>query len=293
MDLVIMAAGMGSRFGGAKQIEPIDDYNNFIIDYSVFDAIQAGFDKVVFIIKEENLEIFKETIGSRFEKKIKVEYAFQKPLDILKERTKPWGTAQAIFCCKDVVKNNFLTINADDFYGKDAFFTAAKFLKSVEKDSTDFGLVGYRIGNTLSENGSAKRGIAYSESGYVTDIVESVVERGDGKITAKPLIGGETKSLGANHLCSMNMFCFTPKVFEFIEDGLGEFLEDNKDNLEKCEYLLPDIVQKIIKRKQANVKVLDTSAVWYGVTYREDKPEVVAAIKKLVDGGQYPVGLKA
>ena len=292
MDLVIMAAGMGSRFGGLKQIEPIDDYDNFIIDYSIYDAVRAGFDRVVFIIKEENYEIFRETIGMRFENKIKVEYAFQTQLDALKERTKPWGTAQAILCCRDVVKDNFLTINADDFYGKDAFFTAADFIKDIDKNSTDFALVGYRLGNTLSENGSAKRGVSYSENGFVTDIIESIVERTNGKIIAKPLVGGDPVTLNANNLCSMNMFCFTPKVFEFIDKGLVEFLEENKGDLTKCEYLLPDIVQKIVKRKKASLKVLDTSAVWYGVTYREDKPEVVAAIKKLVDNKVYPVGLK-
>ena len=171
MDLVIMAAGMGSRFGGLKQLEPIDEYNNFIIDYSIYDAIKTGFDKVVFIIKEENYQVFRETVGARFEDRVDVEYVFQKDLGVCNGRTKPWGTAQAILCCKDVVKDNFLTINADDFYGRDAFLKAANYLKDIDKNSTKFALVGYRIGNTLSENGSAKRGVSQSENGYVTNII--------------------------------------------------------------------------------------------------------------------------
>ncbi len=293
MDLVIMAAGMGSRFGGLKQLEPIDEYNNFIIDYSIYDAIKTGFDKVVFIIKEENYQVFRETVGARFEDRVDVEYVFQKDLGVCNGRTKPWGTAQAILCCKDVVKDNFLTINADDFYGRDAFLKAANYLKDIDKNSTKFALVGYRIGNTLSENGSAKRGFSQSKNGYVTNIIESVVEKIDNKITAQPLCGGDSFELDESQLCSMNMFCFTPRIFDYLQEGLDEFLEKNKDDYTKCEYLLPVVVQDLIKAGKATVKVLDTSAVWYGVTYREDKPEVVASIKKLVDEKQYPVGLKA
>lgn len=291
MDLVIMAAGMGSRFGGLKQIEPIDQYNNFIIDYSVFDAIRAGFDRIVFIIKEENFNIFKSTIGARVESKIKVEYVFQGGLDVLKERTKPWGTGHAILCCKDVVKDNFAIINADDFYGSDAFKTAADYMKKLDKNSTDFALVGYKVKNTLSENGAAKRGVCPVKNGFLGDIIESSVERIEEKIIAKPLAGGEENELDEDQIVSMNMFCFTPKLFDYLESGLKEFLKANKDDLTKCEFLLPDVIQKLIKDKKASVRVLNTSAVWYGVTYKEDKPAVVASIKNLVDKGDYPKGL--
>lgn len=291
MDLVIMAAGMGSRFGGLKQIEPIDEYNNFIIDYSIFDAIRAGFDRVVFIIKEENYDIFKNTIGARVESKIEVEYVFQGGLDLFKERTKPWGTGHAILCCKDVVKDNFAIINADDFYGQDAFKTAADYMKKLNKNSTDFALVGYKVKNTLSENGAAKRGVCSVKNGYLEDIIESSIEKIDGKIIAKPLSSGEEKILNEDQTVSMNMFCFTPKLFAYLEKGMKEFLQSNKNDLTKCEFLLPDVIQTLIKQKEITVKALNTSAVWYGVTYKEDKPSVVSSIKSLVKSGIYPNGL--
>lgn len=291
MDLVIMAAGMGSRFGGLKQVEPIDEYNNFIIDYSIFDAIKAGFDRVVFIIKEENYQLFKSTVGARIENHIKVDYVFQGGLDALKTRTKPWGTGHAILCCKDVVKENFAIINADDFYGRDAFIKAASYARGLDKNSTDFAIVGYKVKNTLSENGAAKRGICYTKNGYLEDILESSIERVSGQIIAKPLNEDRMFNVDENQEVSMNMFCFTPRLFKFLEEGLEKFLEENKNDLTKCEYLLPDVVQKLIKQKLITVKVLDTSAVWYGVTYKEDKPAVVKSIKKLVDNGDYKKGL--
>lgn len=291
MDLVIMAAGMGSRFGGLKQIEPIDEYNNFIIDYSIFDAIRAGFDRIIFIIKKENYDIFKSTIGARIDGKIKVEYVFQGKLDVLKERIKPWGTGHAILCCKDVVKDNFAIINADDFYGKDAFQTAADYMKKLNKQSTDFALVGYKVKNTLSENGAAKRGVCPIKNGFLSDIIESSIERIGGKIIAKSLSDGEEKILDEDQTVSMNMFCFTPKLFEYLESGLKEFLSKNKKDLTNCEFLLPDVIQNLIRDKRASVKVLSTSAVWYGVTYKEDKSLVVSSIKKLVECGDYPKGL--
>ena len=159
MDLVIMAGGMGSRFGGLKQIEPIDEFNNFIIDYSIYDAIKAGFDRVIFIIKEENYEVFRQTVGKRVEKHIEVSYVFQGGIKGFEDRTKPWGTGHAILCCKDVVKDNFVIINADDFYGYDAFDVASKYIKTLNKNSTNFALVGYKVKNTLSETGSVKRGV--------------------------------------------------------------------------------------------------------------------------------------
>ena len=291
MDLVIMAAGMGSRFGGLKQIEPIDEFGNFIIDYSIYDAIKYGFDRVVFIIKKENYDIFRSTIGKRVENRIKVEYVFQGGLDIYPERTKPWGTAHAILCCKDVVKDNFAIINADDFYGEDAFKKVSQYLRTLDKNSNNYALIGYCAQNTLSENGSARRGICEAQNGYLTRIVESSVEKSGGKILATPLSGGETFEVEKNQIVSMNMFAFTPQLFKFLEIGLNKFLKDNKTNLEKCEYLIPEVVQDLIAKKISRVKVVDTSAVWYGVTYREDKEKVVQSIKRLVDAGVYPKGL--
>ena len=282
---------MGSRFGGLKQIEPIDEYKNFIIDYSIYDAIKYGFDRVIFIIKEENYDIFRETVGKRVESRIKVEYAFQGGLDIYPERVKPWGTGHAILCCKDIVKDNFAIINADDFYGADAFRKAAGYLQSLNKNSTDFAVVGYAVQNTLSENGSAKRGVCEVKDGYLTGIVESSVQKVGDKIIAKPLSGGDEYEVRIGQTVSMNMFAFTPKLFEYLEKGLVDFLECNKGNLEKCEYLIPEVVGHLITTGEARVKVLDTTAVWYGVTYKEDKEKVVESIKDLVDAGVYPAGL--
>lgn len=291
MDLVIMAAGMGSRFGGLKQIEKIDDNGNFIIDYSIYDAIKTGFDRVVFIIKEENFEIFKETVGNRISKKIKTEYVFQKGLDIKPDRTKPWGTAHAILSCKDVVKSNFAIINADDFYGYDAYKTVSDYLKNLDKNSTNFALVGYEAKNTLSENGAAKRGVCEATCGYLSSIVESSVEIKNGRVFATPLETENTREIAPNTIVSMNMFAFTPRIFGFLEKDFKTFLEENKNNYEKCEFLIPTVVDNLIKSKNGTFKVLPTTAVWQGVTYREDKEKLVLEISKLVKKGEYPKNL--
>jgi len=291
MDLVIMAGGMGSRFGGLKQIEPIDEFNNFIIDYSIYDAIKAGFDRVVFIIKEENYEIFRQTVGKRVEQRIKVAYVFQGGVAGFENREKPWGTGHAILCCKDAVKDNFVIINADDFYGYDAFDVASKYAKVLDKNSTNFAVVGYKIKNTLSEAGSVKRGVCKEKNGYLSEIVESVVERKFGKITATPLNGENAFVCEENDLVSMNMFVFTPKIFDYLEKEFDIFLNENKNDYAKCEFLMPEVVRKLIKNNLADVKILSTNAVWQGVTYKEDKPSVVSAIKELVDNGLYIKGL--
>ena len=293
MTLVIMAAGMGSRFGGLKQIEPIDENGNFIIDYSIYDAIKEGFTKVVFIIKKENFDIFKETIGKRVEKYIDVEYVFQE-LDKLPEgytvpegRVKPWGTGHAILCCKDVVKENFAIINSDDFYGRDAFKVIANFLKN-NKDESKYAMAGYKVKNTLTENGSVKRGVCHEENGYLTKIVESNIERVNGKLIASALETGIEYEVLEDDTVSMNMFAFTPKLFDYLEEGFSIFLDNNIDNKLKCEYLIPSIVFEQIEKGNVKVKVLSTDAVWQGITYREDKDKVVKELKKLVDKGEYP-----
>ena len=295
MTLVIMAAGMGSRFGGLKQIEPIDEYGNFIIDYSIYDAIKAGFTKVVFIIKKENYEIFKSTIGKRVENHIKVEYVFQEldnipeRCEVPKERIKPWGTGHAILCCKDTVNENFAIINADDFYGYDAFRVISEFLKNTQNN--EYAMVGYMVKNTVTENGSVKRGICESKDDYLTNIIESSIEEKDGKFMATPLEGGSEFEVEPDALVSMNMFGFTPKILDVLSKGFPKFLDSHQNDLEKCEYLIPSVVFEEINNNRATVKVLKTNAVWQGITYREDKEKVVTEIKKYVDSGEYPKGL--
>lgn len=296
--LVILAAGMGSRFGGLKQITPLGPNEEFIIDYSVYDAIKAGFNKIVFLIKEENYDIFKETIGARVEPHIHVEYCFQKNdnvpgiyKELLKGREKPLGTAHAILCCKNNVNEPFMMINADDFYGRDAFVKGAEFLKNeVDEKPYPYGMIGYLVKNTITENGAVKRGVCDVDNGHLTKITESSVGRIEtGKIIATPL--DETIQpfeVDENDTVSMNMLLFTPSIFKYIEDHFEEFLEKNKEKLEKCEYLIPDVLFNTIDDNYATCKVIPTSATWYGVTYKEDAESVKAALKSLVDSGEYP-----
>lgn len=299
MTLVIMAAGMGSRFGGLKQIEPIDEYGNFIIDYSIYDAIREGFTKVVFIIKEENYEIFRETIGKRVEKYIEVEYVFQE-LDKLPngyvvpdERVKPWGTAHAILCCKDVVKENFAIINSDDFYGRDAFRAMGEFLANNNGDNeiSEYAMVGYKVKNTLTENGSVKRGVCEIEGNYLTKLIESKIEYVSDELIATPLEGGDNFLVFEDDIVSMNMFGFTPAIFDYLEQRFPTFLDSHKEDIATCEYLIPTVVFEQIDRGMAKVLVLKTDAVWQGITYREDKDKVVLAIKEMVKNGEYEEGL--
>ena len=299
MTLVIMAAGMGSRFGGLKQIEPIDEYGNFIIDYSIYDAIKEGFTKVVFIIKKENYDIFRETVGKRVEKYIEVEYVFQEldkipsGYDVPEGRVKPWGTAHAILCCKDVVDENFAIINSDDFYGRDAFRVIGEFLRNNNDNDevSEYAMAGYKVKNTLTDNGAVKRGVCQVEDGYLTKLIESSIDRVDGKLVASPLEGGEDFIVSDDDTVSMNMFGFTPRIFDYLEERFPSFLDEHKDNMDKCEYLIPTLVFEEIDKCMARVRVLKTDAVWQGITYREDKDKVVNEIKKLVLDGEYPEGL--
>lgn len=293
MELVIMAAGMGSRFGGLKQIEPVHSNGEFILDYSIYDAIKCGFDKVVFIIKEENYSLFRDTIGKRIEDAIEVSYVFQKNdnvpewVKLPNERTKPLGTGHAILCCKEVVKENFLVINADDFYGRDAFLVASQFIKNM-KNENEFAMVGYKVGNTLTENGSVKRGVCESENGFLSKLTESTVSIENGKIICKPLNGSSEFEAYDDTLVSMNMFIFTPKIFDYLEEDFVKFFKDNESDLSKCEYLIPDVVFDLIKRKLVTVSVLKTDAVWQGITYKEDKDALVDGLNKLVNDNVYP-----
>ena len=290
--LLVMAAGMGSRFGGLKQIEPMGPNGEFLIDYSVYDAKLAGFTKIVFIIKEENYDIFKETIGKRVEPYIETEYVFQDDSNLkenyssLKTRVKPLGTGHAILCAKDKVKTPFAIINADDFYGRDAYVVASKYLDKI--DDKHYAVVGYKVGKTLSPNGAAKRGICKEENGKLKDLIESSVEKIDDKIIAKPLDGDTDFTVEDDSLVSMNMLLFTPKIFDYLEEKLIKFLETNKNDLSKCEFLIPDVVKDAIKEDRVEVDLLSTNAIWHGVTYKEDKEEVVKAIDELIKEKVYP-----
>ena len=296
MQLLIMAAGMGSRFGGLKQIAPMGPNDEFIIDYSVFDAIKTGFSKIVFIIKEENYDIFKSTIGARVEPHIPVEYVFQKIdnipdfVKIPETREKPWGTAHAIYCAKDAITEDFVVINADDFYGRDAFRVAAEFIKNSKEH--EWATVGYEAIKTMTENGAVKRGVLEAENdGRLIQITESsIIEDGD-KISCEPLSGAEEFKVEKDALVSMNMLVFDRSLFDLLDEKIVEFFKENEGNLEKCEFLIPDILDEANKTDYANVKVLHTTATWYGVTYKEDTDFVRSNIKRLVDEGEYPNNL--
>ena len=292
--LLILAAGMGSRFGGLKQIEPMGPNGEFIIDYSVYDAIKAWFNKIVFIIKKENYDIFKETIGKRVEPHIKVEYAFQEleniPLgyNLPKDRIKPLGTAHAVWCAKDYIHEPFAMINSDDFYGREAFVKAYDYLSNIDNSSSDFGMIGYMVNNTLTENGSVKRGVCeVDNNNYLVNIVESKIEKDNGVITASPLNGSDSFIVKENDTVSMNFLLFTPKIFEYIDNGFDKFFDMNKDNMETSEYLIPEVLGELIHEGKASTKVLETSASWHGVTYKEDTPDVKKAIKDLVEKSEY------
>lgn len=293
MTLVIMAAGMGSRFGGLKQIEPVGRDGEFILDFSIYDAIKNGFDKVVFIIKEENYDIFRDTVGKRIEDKIEVEYVFQKNdnlpsnANVPSDRVKPLGTGHAILCCKDIVKENFMIINADDFYGEDAYKVASTFLREKHSDN-EFAMVGYQVGNTASINGSVKRGVCESKDGYLTEIIESSISKENGKFIAEPLNGEASFEVGEKDLVSMNMTIFTPKIFEYLEEKFVEFFDKNKDNMEKAEYLIPEVLRELIKEEKVTVEILPTEAVWKGITYREDKQDLVDSLNNMIEENIYP-----
>lgn len=295
--LVIMAAGIGSRFGGGiKQLEPVGSNGEIIMDYSIYDAMEAGFDKVVFVIRKDLEEDFKEVIGRRIEKKISVAYAYQEIEDIpaiyqnrFAGRTKPWGTGQAILCCRDVVDSPFLVINADDYYGKQAYKEAYEYLTKVSSpEQEEICMVGFILKNTLSENGSVTRGICrVSESGMLTKIVETknIEKRGDHAVICN---GSEEKEVAPDCPVSMNMWGLHPAFFEILESGFSEFLAEVEEGDNQAEYLLPTIIGGLLEEGRISVKVLETKDKWFGVTYKEDKEGVVAAVRSLVEAGAYP-----
>ena len=296
MTLVILAAGMGSRYGGMKQIDPVNNDGNFIIDFSIYDAIKAGFNKVVFIIKEENLNDFKDTIGNRINKYIDVEYAFQKIQDVPEwfhpplERTKPWGPTQALMSIANIVNEPFAVINSDDFYGREAFEIIAEHLKIVVNTSGKprFGMVGYRLKNTVTKHGAVNRGICkVNADGRLTNILETknIVPIGNGK--AEYPNGDEKGTLDLDTIVSMNCWGFTPEIFPYLSAEFDKFLKNTQNPLKEESYLT-DVIDVMIKNDACDIIVYNTNASWLGVTYQEDKPAVVAGIKKLIENGVYP-----
>lgn len=298
MTLVVLAAGMGSRYGGLKQLDPIGQHGEFIIDYSVYDAVRAGFDKVVFIIKRENHEIFRDTIGKRIENVIDVEYAFQELTEeekacLPKDRTKPLGTAHALLCARPFVKGNFAIINADDYYGVEAFRLAADYLKEANAlDDTHFCMVGYQLANTLTEHGTVSRGLCEVKAdGALSSITERTKIRKAGA-DAEYLDGNDAwVPVSGKTVASMNFFGFTERIFEYAERELAAFLKDPSTDLMKGECYLPTVASRSLEGGVCDMKVLVTADRWFGVTYKEDRPLVVDSLRKLGESGVYPDGL--
>ena len=296
--LVVLAAGIGSRYGGLKQIDPVGPSSESIIDYSIFDAIRAGFGKIVFIIRKEIEVAFKESIGDKFKKLVQVEYVYQElnaglptGFSVPKDRVKPWGTGHAILMAKEVVDGPFAVINSDDFYGESAFQLISTYLsKAKDTQYLDYSMVGFILKNTLSEFGSVSRGVCTCDSDdNLIDIVERTdIRKEDNKIS---YVDGDTSYLfSGEEIVSMNMWGFTPSIFEYLEDMFRDFLEKQGGEL-KSEFFIPFVVDELIKNDVAKVKVLKSFDSWFGITYKDDKPHVIENIKRLVDQGVYPAKL--
>ncbi len=296
--LVIMAAGMGSRYGGLKQIDPVSDKGEIILDFSLYDAMMAGFEKVIFIIKEENEKNFRDLIDNRAGKQLKVEYAFQKLNDIPEgyevpeERVKPWGTCHAVLSARHLIDGPFAVINADDYYGPGAFQTMYEFLKNTKDDEKyRYSMVGYQLENTLTENGHVARGVcSVSEEGLLTDIVERTkIMRREGKIMFTEDDEQTWEELPEGTPVSMNFWGFSKSFIDEMEARFPAFLDKAlKENPLKGEYFLPGVVDQLINEDKATVKVLKSADKWYGVTYKEDKQGVVDALQSMKDKGLYP-----
>ena len=297
--LVVLAAGMGSRYGGLKQIDPMGPSGETILDYSVFDAVRAGFGRVVFIIRPDFEEAFRNGVSAKFADRIDVAYAFQ-TLDRLpaghtipEGREKPWGTTHAILCARDQIHGNFAVINADDFYGRDSYAVLADYLSDVDPSGTDFGMVGFTLRNTLSDHGSVARGVCATDgAGFLTDIDEMTKIERVGSAARNTRDDGRTVELTGDEPVSMNMWGFTPRILDDLERIFGEFLVASGREL-KSECFIPLSVGQLIKEQRATCRVLRTDSSWFGVTYQEDKPVVQASIAALVARGDYPADLWA
>ena len=297
--LVIMAAGMGSRYGGLKQIDPIDDEGHIIIDFSIYDAIEAGFEKIVFIIKKENEADFKAVIGDRMQEHVQVEYVYQELTNlpegysVPEGRVKPYGTGHAILSCIDAIDGPFAVINADDYYGKNAYKMIYDYLSNHEDDEKyRYAMVGYILENTLTENGHVARGVCVTdENHFLTDINERthIERRPDGTAAYTEDDGATWTELPESTIVSMNMWGFSASLLKELNERFPKFLEENMaSNPLKCEFFLPSVVNELLDEGKATVEVLKSQDRWYGVTYKEDKEFVVNAIKALKDSGLYP-----
>ena len=277
--LVVMAAGMGSRFGGLKQAEPVTDDGKGILDFSVHDAKAAGFEKAVFIVREDMKEDFKQLIGDRIAKTIDVEYVLQDMKDLPAGRTKPFGTGHAILCCKDVVKEPFAIINADDYYGHNAFFEIRKHLAAAKKG--EYAMTAYLLENTLSKNGTVSRGVCETENGYLKKVTEITKIAPDDSIEKE----GERIVLPGDTPVSMNLWGLTPDIFDVLEEDYSKFLAEA--NLMKDEFFIPSVISKAVDTGRATVRVFRNADKWYGITYREDLQEVKEAIGGYIHDGMY------
>lgn len=294
--LFILAAGMGSRYGGLKQMDGLGPNGEAILDYSVYDALRAGFGKIVFVIRKDFEDDFRRVVLSKYEGKVQCELCFQSVDKVPEgctytaERTKPWGTNHAVLMGRELINEPFAVINADDFYGKESYQVLADFLRSVEGQQGKYCMVGYRVCNTLSENGSVSRGICTTDAeGNLTDVVERTkIEDKNGTIV---FTEGETDTpLDPHTPVSMNMWGFTPEYFQYSEEAFRTFLAEHGQEL-KSEFYIPTLVNQLIKAGKASCKVLDTPSKWFGVTYSEDRPQVVMKINKLIKQGEYPAKL--
>lgn len=296
--LVIMAAGMGSRYGGLKQIDPIDDQGHKIIDYSVYDAKLAGFEKVIFIIKKSIKEAFDQAVGSRLKKYIDVEYAYQDLNDIPsgytvpEGREKPWGTGHAVLSCKDMIEGPFAVINADDYYGRDAFKVIYEYLSTTTDDEKyRYTMVGYELHNTVTENGHVARGVCVTDDQqHLVDITERTrIEVLESGIAYSEDDGANWTEMDDDTTVSMNMWGFSAEFMSELEGRMAAFMEaELESNPLKCEYFLPGVVSELLEEEKATVKVLKSKDKWYGVTYKADKPVIVEAIQEMKDKGMYP-----
>jgi dTDP-glucose pyrophosphorylase len=289
--LIIMAAGMGSRYGGLKQMDPVGPNGECLLEYSIYDAIRAGFGKVVFVIRHDFETEFKEQIGQRFEDKIAVQYAFQalenlpKGFTVPEGRTKPWGTGQAILACKDLIHEPIVVQNADDFYGAEAYQVIAKgFGELVNGESC---MVGYRLRNTLSPHGSVSRGICETVDGFLSTVVERLSIAANESGTIEYVENGQAVDMTGDEICSMNFWGFQPSLFDTLEDKFIAFLKAKGQEL-KSEWYIPDIIQDAIDSGETRVKVLSSDSQWFGVTYPADRPSVVDSLQTMHDAGKYP-----
>lgn len=298
--LVVMAAGIGSRYGGLKQIDPIGPNGEIIIDYAIYDALRAGFEQVVFLIRREIEEAFREKIGRNIERRVDTTYVFQEithvppGFNVPPKRVKPWGTAHAVLSCKQAVHRPFAAINADDFYGPGAFQVLADHLKqaSDHQGIYDYCMVGYTLRNTLSEFGSVARGVCQvTADGYLSEVREHTRIEKDGTDARYSANGDNWARLPGEAIVSLNMWGFTPSIFTELDARFPAFLQSNTERILKAEYFLPDVVNALLQENKARVKVLPTSEKWFGVTNRDDRAVVQSALRELVSGGIYPTDL--